>query len=144
MKTFSQVVLSRIVAMSLDVLHLSPFITLVPSHHCLKNEIYCIHSLLRSLLTCIISQNLGDLTKNFSQHDSDFGQHNFGRNDFHATWPDTECTCNKDWFVLQRSQMIGQNPSKAGYTTNVSFFVKQSQWFSHNSPCHQGIEDRFL
>ena len=26
----------------------------VPSHYCLKNEIYCIHSLLRSLLTCIL------------------------------------------------------------------------------------------
>lgn len=26
----------------------------VPPHYCLKNEIYCIHSLLRSLLTCIL------------------------------------------------------------------------------------------
>ena len=30
----------------------------------------------------------GDLTKNFGRHNSDFRRHNFGRDDFRATWPE--------------------------------------------------------
>lgn len=34
---------------------------------------------------------------------------------------------------------IAQNPSKAGYMMNVSFFVKQSRWLLHISLCHRVI-----
>ena len=40
---------------------------------------------------------------------------------------------------FKRSQMITQNPSKAGYMMNVSFFVKQSRWLLHISLCHRVI-----
>ena len=33
---------------------------------------------------------LGDLTKNVGRHNCDFARHNFGGDDFQATWPDTE------------------------------------------------------
>ena len=31
----------------------------------------------------------GDMTMNFGQHDSGFGQHDFRRDDFQAIWPVT-------------------------------------------------------